>query len=200
MPTEADLGPNSGFDPRSRYGRKPAARAGTGKTAVPDGESVVSKSGKARISRVFRHLAAARHAPIRAESFPSMTFPASPFSAPFGKKHQKRQRSRRRKSLPPKELGNEIAGARTRDLRIKSPLLYQLSYDLLKTNGVTLCRRKYPAVSLKGCPPVRRFSLSDIPRLPIILIGFELASSTSQPNPKVSFPRTPRRRRAFLGQ
>ncbi len=30
-----------------------------------------------------------------------------------------------------KELKNDPVGARTRDLRIKSPLLYQLSYEVV---------------------------------------------------------------------
>ena len=59
-----------------------------------------------------------------------MTFRPAPFSAPGGKNHQKQQASRFRKALLFQELKNEIVGARTRDLRIKSPLLYQLSYDL----------------------------------------------------------------------
>src|SRR4051812_23784558 len=39
-------------------------------------------------------------------------------------------RAPRRKSRRPKEVPNETDGARTHDLRIKSPLLYQLSYGL----------------------------------------------------------------------
>ncbi len=54
-----------------------------------------------------------------------------PFSAPFGMFSEMGGIRRRRNHRIPKELENEIAGARTRDLRIKSPLLYQLSYNPL---------------------------------------------------------------------
>ena len=38
--------------------------------------------------------------------------------------------SRRHKPLRSNDLRNEAVGARTQDLRIKSPLLYRLSYSL----------------------------------------------------------------------
>src|SRR5918994_2110106 len=61
----------------------------------------------------------------RMRSTPMVTLLVTP-----ARKQPRATTSNRRKQLTPKALLSEAVGARTQDLRIKSPLLYRLSYSL----------------------------------------------------------------------